>query len=83
MPGFGADGGVDSSVTSLVMKPYYHDSQSPFVQMLKLECGCLDLMLMVGLDLALMSLVMKPCCHDLQRPFGQMLKLECGCLDLV
>ncbi|KAK7857359.1 isoflavone reductase like protein pcber1 [Quercus suber] len=71
--------GLDPSLMSPVLKPCCHDSQRLFGQMLKLECGCLDLVLMVGLDPS----VMKPCCHDLQRPFGQMLKLEYGCLDVV
>ena len=72
--------GLDPFVISLVMKPCCHDSQRPFGQLLKLECGCLDSMQMEGLDPFVISLVMKPCCHDTQMPFGQLLK-QCGCLD--
>ena len=67
--------GLDPFVMSFVMKPSYRDSQRPFGQMLKLECGCLDLVQMVELDSSVMSVVMKPYCHDSQRPFGQMLKV--------
>ena len=39
----GGGGGLDPFVISLVMKLCCHDSQRPFGQMLKVECGCLDL----------------------------------------
>ena len=68
---------------SLVIKRCCHDSQRPFGQLLKVECGCLDLVQMVGFDPSVRSLAMKPCCHDSQRPFDQLLKVEYGCLDLV
>ncbi|KAK7858489.1 hypothetical protein CFP56_012251 [Quercus suber] len=41
----------------------------PFGQLLKQECGCLDLVLMVGLDPFLVSLVWNPNSNP-QRLFG-------------